>query len=151
MPNHDNVTYEYQADTQWTLVSGHCAQTPSYGVFTKKSGPMFEIMIYIGGHQVEIKNGNVKINGKDTPLQNGKDHKHSVSGQEIFTVFKWGSTVNVYSFLRVWVATGTYVGIFDTNIRGYKHYKCRGFNLYLEIIIFERKVRTIPIYFSAYR
>ena len=67
---------------------------------------MFEIMIYIGGHQVEIKNGNVKINGKDTPLQNGKDHKHSVSGQEIFTVFKWGSTVNVYSFLRVWVATG---------------------------------------------
>ena len=102
------MTYEYQADTQWTLVSGHCAQTPSYGVFTKKSGPMFEIMIYIGGHQVEIKNGNVKINGKDTPLQNGKDHKHSVSGQEIFTVFKWGSTVNVYSFLRVWVATGTW-------------------------------------------
>merc|ERR1712024_305805 len=35
----DNVTYEYQADSQWTLVSGHCAQTPSYGVFTKRDGP----------------------------------------------------------------------------------------------------------------
>ena len=100
------MTYAYNADSAWTLVSGHCAQTPSYGVFTKKSGANLEIMIYIGGHQIEIKGGNVKINGKATALQNGKEHKHSVSGQDIFTVFKWGSTVNVYSFLRVWVATG---------------------------------------------
>ena len=46
---------------------------------------------------------------------------------------------------------GTYVGIFYSNIRGYKHYNCSGFNLYLKIIIFERKVWTMPIYFSAYR
>ena len=39
----DNVTYAYNADTQWTLVSGHCAQTPSYGVFTKKTGNKFDI------------------------------------------------------------------------------------------------------------
>ena len=102
----DNVTYAYNADTQWTLVSGHCAQTPSYGVFTKKTGNKFDIMVYIGGHEILIQNGNAKVNGKDTPLQNGKDHKHTVSGQEIFTLHKWGSTVNVYSFLRVWVATG---------------------------------------------
>merc|ERR1719510_2954106 len=70
----------------------------------KKTGNKFDIMVYIGGHQILIQNGNAKVNGKDTPLQNGKDHKHTVSGQEIFTLHKWGSTVNVYSFLRVWVA-----------------------------------------------
>jgi len=126
----DNVTYEYQADSQWTLVSGHCAQTPSYGVFTKRDGPKFTIMIYIGGHQVEIKNGAVKINGKDTSLQNGKSHKHSVSGQEIFEVFKWGSTINVYSFLRVWVATdNNYVQVMPApSVRGQHCGLCGNFN-----------------------
>merc|ERR1712072_545752 len=126
----DNVTYAYNADTQWTLVSGHCAQTPSYGVFTKKTGNKFDIMVYIGGHEILIQNGNAKVNGKATPLQNGKDHKHTVSGQEIFTLHKWGSTVNVYSFLRVWVATdNNYVQVMPApSVRGQHCGLCGNFN-----------------------
>merc|ERR1711936_1062478 len=72
----------------------------------------------------------VRTWGKATPLQNGKDHKHTVSGQEIFTLHKWGSTVNVYSFLRVWVATdNNYVQVMPApSVRGQHCGLCGNFN-----------------------
>ena len=103
----DNVTYSMGLESCWTLASGHCGKTPNFGVFTKKSGSKMATMAYFGGHQVEIDtNGGVKINGNGISLPEGKEHVHSESGVEIFKVFKWGASINVYSFMRVWVSTG---------------------------------------------
>lgn len=60
----DNVTYSYNAGSCWTLTSSHCGPNPVYGVFTKKVGNKLAVKAFFGGHEVEIINGNVKINGK---------------------------------------------------------------------------------------
>lgn len=71
-------------------VSGHCAPTPSYAVFTKKvSGSLpLALKAYIGGHTVEIvPNGgsvSVLLDGKAHTLEDQKEHEHSENGQEIF-------------------------------------------------------------------
>ena len=46
------------------MTSSHCGPNPVYGVFTKKVGNKLAVKAFFGGHEVEIINGNVKINGK---------------------------------------------------------------------------------------
>lgn len=104
----DNVTYSYTPNSCWTLASAHCSDTPTYAVFTKKSsGLPLAMRAYFGGHLVEFvpsgpKKIDVMINGQKKTLNN-KEYTHTSNGQEIFKIYQWGSTYNVYSFLKVWV------------------------------------------------
>jgi hypothetical protein len=105
----DNVTYAYEADSCWTLMSGHCAETPSYAVFAKKTSGKFPLAVkaYIGGHEVEMdaNSDTVTINGSPASLSS-EDYVHSVNDVEIFKAVKWGSTYHIYSFLKVWIIYG---------------------------------------------
>ena len=102
----DNVTYPYEAGSCWTLTSGHCGPNPAYAVFQKKVGNKLAIKAYFGGHNIEIdQNGGVKVNGAAKSLTPGKEEVFKNDDVEIFKYVKWGSTVHVYSFMRVWVAT----------------------------------------------
>jgi len=102
----DNVTYSYDAGSCWTLTSAACGPQPSYAVFTKKVGSRLAVRAYFGGHLVEVSDhGDVSINGQAKSLVDGEEITHSNNDVEIFKLVKWGSTINVYSFLRVWVAT----------------------------------------------
>ncbi|XP_040574440.2 LOW QUALITY PROTEIN: uncharacterized protein [Lepeophtheirus salmonis] len=104
----DNVTYPYTPTSCWTLASGHCSPHPTYAVFVKKSaGSHLDAKIYLGGHSIEFqasgpKKINVLINGQAIEVGE-KEHVHEQDGQEIFKVLKWGSSYNVYSFLKIWV------------------------------------------------
>jgi len=102
----DNVTYPYNAGSCWTLTSGHCGPNPAYAVFTKKVGNKLAMKAYFGGHLLEVsESGSVSINGSPKTLKSGEEQTHRDGDTEIFKVVKWGSTINVYSFLKVWVAT----------------------------------------------
>ena len=63
-------------------------------------------------------------------LPEGEEKTHSENGVEIFKLFKWGSTVNVYSFLRVWVSTdNTFVQVMPApSTRGQHCGLCGTFN-----------------------
>merc|ERR1711862_260343 len=52
----DNVTYTYSPPSCWTLMSGHCAKSPSYAVFIKRNGGNLPLAMkaFIGGYEVEI-------------------------------------------------------------------------------------------------
>jgi len=106
----DNVTYSYTpSSSAKMLVSGHCAANPSYAVFTKKSGSKLELTAYLGGHQVTISGNTVRINGNAVTItSNGPQKVHKSRGDDIFSIFKWGNTYNIYSFLKVWI-------VFDGN------------------------------------
>jgi len=59
---YDNVTYPYQMHNCYTLVSAHCAPTPTYAVFMKKSAkfakdtiPKMDAKIFVGGYEIDIK------------------------------------------------------------------------------------------------
>jgi hypothetical protein len=130
----DNVTYPISFSDCWTLVSGHCGPTPSYAVFTKKvsgSKPL-ALKAYIGGHSIEINAaaGSVLINGSPVTLEEDKEHEHTEAGQEIFKVFRWGSTYNVYSFLRVWLAfDGNFVEVMPApSVKGQHCGVCGNYN-----------------------
>jgi hypothetical protein len=99
----DNVTYPYQPSGCWTLMSGHCAENPAYAVFTKKDGSKLALFAHIGGHTIEISGDTAKINGAATPIPSSGQHIHKHRGDEIFKIFKWGKTYNIYSFLKVWI------------------------------------------------
>lgn len=127
----DNVTYPYNAGSCWTLTSSHCGPNPVYAVFSKKVGNKLAIRAYFGGHSVEISpSGGVKVNGASMSLPEGEEKTHSENGVEIFKLFKWGSTVNVYSFLRVWVSTdNTFVQVMPApSTRGQHCGLCGTFN-----------------------
>ena len=85
----DNVTYSYAPATCWTLMSGHCAQNPSYAVFTKQaSGQKLQMKAYVGGHKIEINGPSIKINDaeKSGEIQtNGRQFVHKFNGDEIFS------------------------------------------------------------------
>ncbi|CAB4068817.1 unnamed protein product [Lepeophtheirus salmonis] len=104
----DNVTYPYTPTSCWTLASGHCSPHPTYAVFVKKSaGSHLDAKIYLGGHSIEFQTSgpkkiNVLINGEAIDVGE-EEHVHEQDGQEIFKVLKWGSSYNVYSFLKIWV------------------------------------------------
>jgi len=100
----DNVTYSYEPQSYKTLMSGHCAANPAYAVFIAKSGNKLAMTAFVGGHQIEISGGNVKVNGRDYPVtSNGPQKIYKQSGEEIFSIFKWGDSYNIYSFLKVWI------------------------------------------------
>merc|ERR1712241_1112259 len=127
----DNVTYPYQASSCWTLTSGHCGPNPAYAVFTKKVGNKLAIKAYFGGHNIEIdQNGGVKVNGAAKSLTPGKEEVFKNDDVEIFKYVKWGSTVHVYSFMRVWVPTdNTFVQVLPApSTRGQHCGICGTFN-----------------------
>jgi len=127
----DNVTYPYEAGSCWTLTSGHCGPNPAYAVFQKKVGNKLAIKAYFGGHNIEIdQNGGVKVNGAAKSLTPGKEEVFKNDDVEIFKYVKWGSTVHVYSFMRVWVATdNTFVQVLPApSTRGQHCGICGTFN-----------------------
>ena len=64
------------------------------------------VKAYFGGHHVEIsEGGEFKLNGAAKPLTDGKEEVFKHDDVEIFKYVKWGSTVHVYSFMRVWIST----------------------------------------------
>merc|ERR1712113_158845 len=100
----DNVTYSYQPQSYKTLMSGHCAANPSYAVFLAKKGSKLAMTAFVGGHKIEIDGGSVKVNGANFDVaSNGPQKIYKQSGEEIFSIFKWGDTYNIYSFLKVWI------------------------------------------------
>merc|ERR1711950_20969 len=53
---------------------------------------------------IEIAGGSVKVNGANFDVaSNGPQKIYKQSGEEIFSIFKWGDTYNIYSFLKVWI------------------------------------------------
>jgi len=126
----DNVTYAYNAGSCYTLMSGNCGPDPAFGVFAKKSGNKLVTKAYFGGHEVEINGGSIKINGASKGLRDGKEEVFENDGVEIFKYVKWGSTIHVYSFLRVWIATdGVFLQVLPApSTRGQHCGMCGTFN-----------------------
>ena len=66
-------------------MSGHCAENPSYAVFTKLMGKNLAMKAYIGGHEIHIKGSTVKIDGVKTDVgSNAPQIVHKERGEEIF-------------------------------------------------------------------
>jgi hypothetical protein len=105
----DNMTYSYDLGNCWSLMSGHCSPDPSYAVFMKKTSGRLPVAakVYIGGHSIEFdpSGGSVSVTVDGSPINvmDQVEHEHVEGGTEIFKIFRWGSTYNVYSFLKVWV------------------------------------------------
>merc|ERR1719412_1176795 len=109
----DNTTLAYQPQSCYSLISAHCSEKPVYAVFTKASGSGLDMKAYLGGHQIKIiKAGVVTVDGSEW---NVVDHEEKVlmeGDQEIFKLLKWGSTFNIYSYLKVWIMfDGTFVEV----------------------------------------
>jgi hypothetical protein len=132
----DNVTYPITFGSCWSLVSGHCGPTPTYAVFAKKVGGGLPLAVkaYIGGHTVEFTPSggsvNVVIDGAAVTLEDQKEHEHNEGGQEIFKIFKWGQTYNIYSFLKVWVVyDGNFVEVMPApSVKGQHCGVCGNYN-----------------------
>jgi len=128
----DNVTYPYTASSScMTLMSGHCAANPSYAVFTKKVGSKLNMVAFVGGHKIEIAGSSLKINGNAVSVNsNEKQHIHKSRGDEIFSIFKWGNTYNIYSFLKVWIVfDGSFVEVIPApSVKGNHCGMCGNFN-----------------------
>ncbi len=101
--SNDNVTFSYEPSTCWTLASATCGPDPAFAIFIKKQSGAKPLALkaYIGGHEVEISNDNVKINGAAVTVANEQEYAHMVNGVEILKAFRWGDSVLVYSFLKV--------------------------------------------------
>merc|ERR1711929_51839 len=69
----------------------------------KKDGSKLALFARMGGHTIEIMGDTAKINGAATPIPSSGQHIHKHRGDEIFKIFKWGKTYNIYSFLKVWI------------------------------------------------
>jgi len=107
----DSVKYTYDLPSCWTLISGHCAENPSYAVFAKNSGGKMAVKAFIGGHEINFDSSSVTINGNAARFSS-KDTIHKAGRDEIFRITKWGQTYNVYSYLKVWIMfDGSFVGV----------------------------------------
>jgi len=104
--SNDNVTYAYEPSSCWTLTSASCGPTPTFAVFSRKgaSGAKLDVIVMVGGHKVEMSGSQIKVDGSSQSIADGEAYTHMREGTEIFKVFRWGSTYNLYSFLKVWVA-----------------------------------------------
>merc|ERR1712156_367898 len=99
----DKFTYKYDLPSCWTMISGHCGDNPSYAVFAKNTGGKMAVKVYVGGHEIEYDGGNgIKVNGASANFRKGV-YKLKRGNTEIFGITKWGSTFNVYSYLKVWI------------------------------------------------
>jgi len=99
----DNTTLPYHPQAYWSLISGHCSEKPTYAVFTKSQGPGMALKAYIGGHKILIqRNGIVSVND-ETWTVGDQEMVHMEGDQEIFKLYKWGTTYNIYSSLKVWI------------------------------------------------
>lgn len=129
----DNVTYPLETPSCWTLMSGHCGPTPSYAVFVKKdSGKPLAMKAYIGGHLVEIdaNSKSVKVNGGPISVDDTNEYKHEEAGVEVLKITKWGTTFNIYSFMRVWVMfDGIFVNVVPApSVKGQHCGLCGNYN-----------------------
>ena len=67
-------------------MSGHCAENPSFAVFTKANGQKLAMKAYVGGHLIEITGSSVKVNGNSvTVASNANQYKHKANREEIFS------------------------------------------------------------------
>jgi len=112
----DNVTLNYDIPSCYTLMSGHCAANPSYAVFIKKSGGSLPMAMkaYIGGYEIDIdpSTSKVTVDGRRVRVTDTREYFQKTSNNEVFKITKWGSTYNIYSFLRVWIVfDGSYVNV----------------------------------------
>jgi len=128
----DNVTFSYPGASCWTLTSASCGPDPFYAVFQREgsgSTPL-QVKAFFGGHEIDVDGTSVKINGEDIDLADGEEHEHSVDGTEIVKVFRWGSSINMYSFLRAWVVTdGHFLEVMPApSVRGQHCGICGNFN-----------------------
>jgi len=99
----DAFSFKYALPKCWTLVSGHCSASPSYAVFARQTGGKMSVKVYIGGHSVEFDGSSIKVNGSPVSIPGDRDFLHKQGREEIFRITKWGSTYNVYSYLKVWI------------------------------------------------
>jgi len=130
----DNVTLNYDVPSCYTLMSGHCAADPSYAVFIKKNSGRLPLAMkaYIGGHEIEIdpSTGKVTVNGRRVPVSDDKEYFHKVQAKEVFKITKWGTTYNIYSFMRVWIVfDGNYVNVVPApSVKGQHCGLCGNYN-----------------------
>jgi len=143
----DNVTYSYEMHDCWTLVSAHCAGDPEYAVFMKKDQhQQMALMVYIGGHKVEIEpssssrfditvnEGNSFDLSKDDTyyfpsgnvVANGDEREKSY----MFKIYKWESTFTIDSFLRMTLHyDGSHVSVISPpHVKGQQCGMCGDFN-----------------------
>eukprot|EP00090_Calanus_glacialis_P016360 TRINITY_DN2561_c0_g1_i1.p1 TRINITY_DN2561_c0_g1~~TRINITY_DN2561_c0_g1_i1.p1 ORF type:complete len:1526 (-),score=363.79 TRINITY_DN2561_c0_g1_i1:68-4645(-) len=114
----DNVTAPYRPSSCWTLISGHCAPTPGFAVFTKRNGKMpLSMRVYIGGHKFEFEptdSKNIKVTKDGVPEQVAdKGSKTFMEGKEEITkLIKWGSVYSLHSEGNVMVTfDGTFAQV----------------------------------------
>jgi len=83
----DNVTYTYNLPSCWTLMSGHCADNPTYAVFIKKNGGNRPLAMkaYIGGYAIDIdpSSNTVKVNGAGVRVSDRNEYFEKKEYQRI--------------------------------------------------------------------
>jgi len=148
----DNVTYPYDMHNCWTLVSSHCAPTPSYAVFMKKSSifakasiPKMDVEVNVGGHTVGIKpvthaKFEVTIEGQQInigehetyywPSNQKLGRSDEIPSNFKIKIYRLQKTFFIESYLNVIVTTdGNYVKVLaPSHVKGQHCGMCGDFN-----------------------